>query len=93
LTYLIIALVMMPIVLPSGVRAIADLLEKEGVEITLKMKIAYIIAMTMCGIGFVPAGIYVGAEWGVYASAFYFIVGYFMLIAPIMGDDKDGVSA
>jgi uncharacterized membrane protein len=87
--YLAIFLVMTPIILPSGAREIADLL-KGKVEITLRMKILYIVVMTLCCITYVPAGVYVAREWGGIFAIFYFAVGFFLLVIPIAyEDDKE----
>ena len=85
--YLVIVLVVAPIIIPSGTRAVKDLLEKENVEITLRMKISYIVIMTLCCIAYIPAGIYVGQEWSGDLAIFYFVIGFFMLAFPIAYED------
>jgi uncharacterized membrane protein YobD (UPF0266 family) len=82
-------IVMLPIILPSGARAVADLLEKEGTKITLAMKVSYIALLTLCICAYVPAGVYVGKEWGFYFGVVYFILGYFLIVAIINFEDDD----
>jgi uncharacterized membrane protein len=86
--YLEIFLVMLPIILPGGARAIADLLKEEGVQITLAMKVVYIIVVTLCCTAYIPAGVYVAREWGGILATLYFMMGFFLIAIPIAHEDE-----
>jgi hypothetical protein len=89
--YLEIFLVMLPIILPSGARAVADLLMKEGAKISLVMKVIYIALLTLCCCAYVPATVYVAKEWGGILATLYGVMGYFLIAFPIVheGDNID----
>jgi hypothetical protein len=92
--YLAVTLVALPIFIPLGIRAIADLLQKEpNFTITLPMKIAYIVILTICLIGAIPAALYTATRWGAYAAATYVIFGFIFIAFAIAGTNEDDSSS